>query len=200
MATSIQRLEEVLTEAGVSVEAAPSVVAELQRFVEEAIAAGTETRPTALRPGGSTESLESRMVRMEQKIDDLQTRTEHLYASTEHWQARTEHLHAMTEQKIAQTEQKIDDLQTRTEHLYASMEHWQARTEHLHAMTEQRIAQTEQKIDGLHELMTVQFAHVDHRFKAIDDRLDRERRERWGFVTAAAGAITAGLLRVFGAI
>ena len=154
MATSTQRLEDVLTEAGISLEAAPSVAAELQRFVEEAIAAGTKTRPTGLRPSESTESLESQMVRMEQKIDALQTRTEHL----------------------------------------------QARTEHLHALTEQKIAQTEQKIDGLHELMTVQFAHVDHRFKAIDDRLDRERRERWGFVTAAAGAITAGLLRVFGAI
>lgn len=83
------------------------------------------------------------------------------------------------EGRMIRMERKIDDLQ--------------ARTEHLHALTEQ-------KVDSLHELMNVQFAHVDHRFKEIDDRLDRERRERWGFVTAAAGAITAGLLRVFGAI
>lgn len=165
MTTPTQRLEEVLTEAGVSPEAAQPLIEEIQRVARESVALQADAGASEPEPSEGAVSLEGQMLRMEQKIDRSQARME----------------------------QKLDDLQAWTEHL-------QARMEHLHAMTEQKIAMTEQKVDGLHELMEVQFTHVDHRFKAIDDRLDRERRERWGFVTAAAGAITAGLLRVFGAI
>ena len=122
MASSTSQLEDVLAEAGISPEAAQLLIAEIQRIAQESVAPQVDTGTSVPGRSESAESLEGRMIRLEQKID------------------------------------------------------------------------------GLHELMAVQFAHVDHRFKVMEDRLDRERRERWGIVTAAAGAITAGLLRVFGAI
>lgn len=41
---------------------------------------------------------------------------------------------------------------------------------------------------------------VERRLDELDSRMNRERVERIGFVTAATGAIVAGLLRLFGAI
>lgn len=122
MAVSTERLEDALTEAGFQPDAAPSLAAVLQSMVDEAVAERAEARSPEQRPSARVDSSEARLIRLEQKFDDLR------------------------------------------------------------------------------ELIMVQFAHVEQRFADVDKRQDRERRERWGIVTAAAGAITAGLLRVFGAI
>ena len=136
MSTSTRRLEDVLTEAGVSPESAPSVVAELQRFVDEAIAARAGVGPPDSEQGASVDSNEGRLIRLEQKLD---------------------HLRELMMVQFADVDRRFDEVDRR-------------------------------------------FGDVDRRFGDVDKRLDRERLERLGFVTAAAGAITAALLRLFGAI
>ena len=157
MAVSTERLEDVLTEAGVSPEAAPSVVAELQRFVDEAIAAQAGSGSSEARQRTGADSTEARLIRLEQKFDSL--------------------LELMTI-RFNDIDRRFDEVDRRFDEVDRRFE----------------------LVDRRFEDVDRRFGEVDRRFGDVDKRLDRERLERLGFVTAAAGAITAALLRLFGAI
>ena len=187
MAISTKELEDALAEAGISSEAAPSLAAVLQRLVDAreedpgqtAVIAPAETIPA--------DSTDRRLDRIEQELvhlHDLLT-------------VRFEDVDRQFEEMRRQTDQRFDEIDRRFEEMQRQMDQ---RFDEMRLRTDQRFDEMQRQMDQRFGAVDDKFDAVDDRFAAIEGRFDRERRERWGIVTAATGAIVAALLRLFGVI
>ncbi len=170
MATPANDLETVLASAGIESEAAERLGVVLQQFVDEAVA--KQSAPALVPLAASfPDATAERVIRIEQELIDLRE---------------------ILTVRFDAIDQRFDAIDRRFEEVDRRFEEVDRRFETIERRFED--------VDRRFETIDRRFEEVDHRFGELNDRLDRERREWLGFVTTVAGAITAGLLRIFGAI
>ncbi len=119
-----------------------------------------------------SDSDEVRLARLEQKVDDLRD---------------------LVMVGLQNVDRRFDDMEKRIDRRFEDVDR---RFEDV----DRRFAEAERREDRRFEGVDRRFEDVDRRFSDLNKRLDRERMERWAFVVAVGGSITAALLRLFGAI
>ena len=190
MATPTNDLQTALAGAGIEPEAAEQLGVALQQFMDEAVARQSSRDETPVPPMSYQDS--ERFVRIEQSLFDLR----------ELMQVRFE----AVDQRFDQVDRRFEDVDRRFDVLERRFEVVERQLEEVNRrldVVERRIDLVERRLEEVERRfgeVERRFGEVERRFGEVDERLNRERLERLGFVTAATGAIVAGLLRLFGAI
>ena len=183
MAVSTKELEEALVEGGVTQEAAPNLANVLVRMfggrAEEVESKGTEHGQINARSAWER-ATDQRLDRIEQEFVHLRELLTVRFDAVDH--------------RFEQVDQRFEELQRSIDQRFEQVDQ---RFEELQRSIDQRFDQIQREMDQRFDQMQ---RETDQRHAAVEERLDRERRERWGLVTAATGAIVVGLLRIFGAI
>lgn len=170
MATPTNDLQTALASAGIEPEAAERLGLALERFMDEAVARQASSRDDSVTLPSASPDAE-RLARIEQSLSDMR--------------------------ELVQVQ--FDAVQQRFEHVDRRFDVVERRLD----VTDRGFEEVNRRLDVLERRLDVidrRFEEVERRFQEVDERLNRERLERFGFVTAATGAIVAGLLRLFGAI
>lgn len=106
--------------------------------------------------------------------------------------------------RLARLEQKVDDLRDLMMIGFQSVDRrfddMEKRIDHRFEEVDRRFGDVDRRFEEAEKREDRRFEAVERRFGQLDHRLDRERMERWAFVVAVGGSVTAALLRLFGAI
>ena len=184
MATPANDLETALASAGLAPEAAERLGAALQQLMKEALARQAPPQVEAL-ASPIAEATGERAIRIEQAVIDLREILTVRFDAIDRRFEEVDRRFELTERRFEEIDRRFDLVDRKFEEIDRRFD-----------LMERKF----QEIDHRFELVDLRFAEIDRRFVELNDRLDRERRERLGFATAATGVIVAGLLRIFGAI
>ncbi len=191
MATPANDLETALASAGLAPEAAQRLGEALQQLMEEALARQAPPQVEAL-ASPIAEATSERVIHIEQAVIDLREILTVRFDAIDRRFEESDRRFELTERRFDEIDRRLDLVERKFEEIDRRFDLVDRKFE----LMERKF----QEIDHRFELVDLRFAEIDRRFVELNDRLNRERRERLGFVTAATGAIVAGLLRIFGAI
>ena len=174
MAVTTKNLEDALAGAGVEPELAASIAVAMQPFIESDGVSQAESVSEE-----RSDSDDVRLARLEQKVDDLRD---------------------LMMVGLQSVDRRFDDMEKRIDHRFEGVDHRFEGVDRRFEEVDRRFGDVDRRFEEAEKREDRRFEAVDRRFDDLNKRLDRERMERWAFVVAVGGSITAALLRLFGAI